>query len=465
MRLDAVRTVAKREYLQRIKGKAFWIATLLLPLLLGSATILPSLFLSRSEARQKVVVVDRTGGGVFAALAAIKQTTQTKKEVAPAEPAKPAPPDAAAASLGDPRSRAMGAANRMAAEAKRNVRFDFLSEAPQADAAAQRADLDRRVTAKQIDAWLWLDADALASNRVEYHARSVSNLLTQEVLEGDLSTAVRGVRLRQAGLDPEKIGELTHSVDLATLRVAQGGSRAEGGLAGAAFGYLIFMMLYVSIGIWGQQVMTGVLDEKSSRILEVMVSSIRPNELLMGKLIGICLLGLTQMALWCATLVVLTTPGILAAMVALPAGVTLPAVTIAMVLNFIFLFVLGFFVFASFYAAVGASFNNLQEAQQVAGFIVFFLLVPLFLMFRIINDPDSTLAVVVSLIPPFTPLLMTLRIALQMPPLWQLLLAYGLTIGFIFLMVWIAARIYRVGILMYGKKPTIQEIWKWVRYA
>jgi len=452
-RLSNVRVVAKREYLQRIKGKGFWIATLLLPLLLLSATILPSVFLARSEARQKVVVVDRTGGAVAAELAAEKQTREAERP-------------SAGASAPAPGARPSGGAARAIEEAKaRNVRFDFLVEPPAADARAQRAELDRRVTAKTIDAWVWVDSDALATNKAEYHARSVSNFLTQEVLKDDLSGAIRKVRLRRAGLDPERIGELTKGVDLSTLRVAQGGSRAEGGLAGAAFGYIIFMMLYVSIGIWGQQVMTGVLDEKSSRVVEVIVSSVRPNELMMGKLVGICLLGLTQMSLWCATLVLVTAPGILAAMVALPAGVTLPTVTIPMVLNFILLFVLGFFVFASFYAAVGASFNNLQEAQQVAGFIVFFLLAPLFLMFRIINDPDSTLAVVTSLIPPFTPLLMTLRVALQMPPLWQLLLAYALTLSFIVLMVWLASRIYRVGILMYGKKPTVQEIWKWLRYA
>jgi ABC-2 type transport system permease protein len=452
-RLANVRVVAKREYLQRIKGKGFWIATLLLPVLLLSATILPSVFLARSEARQKIVVVDRTGGAVASELAAEKQTKE------------PEPPPAT--SLPEPGSR-RGATAAMEAQAKvqaRNVRFDFLVEPPAADAAAQRADLDRRVTAKTIDAWVWVDADALETNKAEYHARSVSNFVTQEVLKDDLSGAIRRVRLRKAGLDPERISALIKGVDLATLRVAQGGSRAEAGLAGAAFGYIIFMMLYVLIGIWGQQVMTGVLDEKSSRVVEVVVSSVRPNELMMGKLVGICCLGLTQMAIWCTTLVIVSTPGILAAMVSLPEGVTLPTVTIPMVLNFIFLFVLGFFVFASFYAAVGASFNNIQEAQQVAGFIVFFLLVPLFLMFRIINDPNSTLAVVASLIPPFTPLLMTLRIALQMPPLWQLLVAYALTIGFIVLMVWLASRIYRVGILMYGKKPTVQEIWKWLRYA
>ena len=447
MRLDSIRVVAKREYLQRIKGKGFWIATLLLPVLLTSATILPSVFLARSEAQQKIVVVDATGGAVAAELAAEKQT---KASETPAPPLSP--------SSGGPAGRAM-------AERSRNVRFDFLFEPAQPDGAAQRRELDRRVVAEQIDAWVWIDASALAGNKVEYHARSVSNFLTQEVLKDDLSSAIRRVRLRQAGLDPERVGALTRGVDLSTLRVAKGGSRAEGGLAGAAFGYIIFMMLYVAIGIWGQQVMNGVLDEKSSRIIEVVISSIRPTDLMMGKLIGICLLGLTQMAIWCATLVVLSTPGFLAAMVALPEGVTLPVVTLPMVLNFGILFVLGFFVFASFYAAVGAAFNNVQEAQQVAGFIVFFLLVPLFLMFRIINDPDSTLAVVTSLIPPFTPLLMTLRVALQMPPLWQILLSYALTAGFIVLMVWLASRIYRVGILMYGKKPTVQEIWKWLRYA
>lgn len=447
-RLGNVRVVAKREYLQRIKGKGFWIATLLLPLLLVSATILPSVFLARSQARQKVAVVDRTGGAVAAELAAEKQTKEAERQSGAA--AKPA---------------ALPGGRSAAIQEARNVRFDYLIEPPAADRNAQRADLDRRVTAKAIDAWVWIDQDALETNKVEYHARSVSNFLTQEVLKDDLSGAIRKVRLRRAGLDPEKISALTKGVDLSTLRVAQGGSRAEGGLAGAAFGYIVFLMLYVAIGMWGQQVMTGVLDEKSSRVVEVIVSSVRPNELMMGKLVGICLLGLTQMALWCATIVVISTPGILAAMVSLPPGVTLPTVTIPMVLNFILLFVLGFFVFASFYAAVGASFNNLQEAQQVAGFVVFFLLVPLFLMFRIINDPDSTFAVVTSLIPPFTPLLMTLRVALQMPPLWQLLLAYALTLGFIVLMVWLASRIYRVGILMYGKKPTVQEIWKWLRYA
>ena len=431
MRLESVSVVAKREYLQRIKGKGFWIATLVLPLFLVAMAVLPSLLLSRSEAKQRVVVVDATG----------KVASELRNE-----PPKP-----------ESKGRKGGGL--------RNASFEMLVEPPGYDPAAQQADLNRRVLAGKIDAWIWIDEAKLKANSVEYHAKSVSNFLTQEVLKNDLSAAIRRVRLREAGLDPERISQLTQPIDLETLRVSKEGSRAEGGLAGAAFAYILFMLLYVTLAIWGQQVMTGVLDEKSSRVVEVVISTIRPFDLMMGKLTGICLLGLTQIGIWLTTLFVLSAPGLLAAFVALPEGVHLPTLTVEMAIHFLILFTLGFFVFATFYAAIGASFNNLQEAQQVAGFVVFFLVIPVFLMFRIINDPDSKLAVVASLIPPFTPLLMTLRIALQMPPLWQILLAYALTLAFIWLMVWLCARVYRIGILMYGKKPTFQEIWKWMRYA
>jgi ABC-2 type transport system permease protein len=431
MRLDNIVTVAKREYLQRVKGKGFWIATLVLPLFLVAVTVVPSLLLAKSNTRQRVVVVDASG--------------EVAKELQTVLAAPPKPDK----SGGQPKAS-----------------FDLTVEPPGANLTAQRDDLDRRVRAGAIDAWIWVDAKGLAARNVEYHAKNVANFVTQEILRDDLSTAVGRVRLRQAGFnEPEKIGELTQPIHLDTVRIGKEGSRAEGGMAGFAFAYILFMMLYMTIAIWGQQVMTGVLEEKGSRIVEVLVSTVRPFDLLMGKLVGICLLGLTQIGIWFATMIALTAPGLIASFALLPEGVHLPTVTLLLAFNFAIYFILGFFVFATFYAAIGASFNNLQEAQQVAALVVFFLLVPLFLMFRIVNDPDSTLAVVASLIPPFTPLLMTLRVALQPPPMWQLGLSYVLTLSFIWGMVWISARIYRTGILMYGKKPTLQEIWRWVLYA
>jgi ABC-2 type transport system permease protein len=139
--------------------------------------------------------------------------------------------------------------------------------------------------------------------------------------------------------------------------------------------------------------------------------------------------------------------------------------TPAMVIHFMLLFILGFFAFATLYAAIGSAFNNIQEAQQAAGIIMIFIVLPALMLQPVINDPNSTMATVLSLIPLLTPLLMPLRIAIEMPPAWQLVLAYVLTIGFVIGMVWICSKVYRIGILMYGKKPTFKEIWRWTRYA
>jgi len=138
---------------------------------------------------------------------------------------------------------------------------------------------------------------------------------------------------------------------------------------------------------------------------------------------------------------------------------------LTLIFHFAALFILGFFVYASFYAALGAAFNDLREAQQAASSAAFFLIVPVFLMFVIINDPDSPIAVASSLFPPFTPLLMLLRIAVKTPPAWQIALGYVLTAAFVVMMTWMCGKIYRVGILMYGKKPTFKELARWIKYA
>jgi ABC-2 type transport system permease protein len=432
MRPENIYIIAKREYLQRIRSKGFWIATLILPLFTLAATVLPTLLLAKSKSEQRVVVIDETG--------------RVAPQLVGAKPKKKE-----------------GGQQRVA-------EFEFIVEQPAADPAAQRAELDRRVLAKEIGSWIWIDETVLTADpeteaEVEYHAKSVSNFVTLEQLSDDLSSVIRRVRLADAGLDADRVGELSESVELDTIRVSETGSRAEGGIAGAAFAYILFLLLYMVLVIYGQQVMQGVLEEKGSRIIEVVLSSVKPFELMMGKLTGICLVGLTQFGIWLITLVVISAPGVLASLGTLPEGVTLPTVTAVMVLHFLILFVLGFFIFSTLYAAVGAAFNNLQEAQQVSGVLVTFLVIPVILMIRIINDPSSTFAVVTSMIPLFTPLLMTLRISLEMPPLWQILLSYALTLVFLIGMVWVCARIYRVGVLMYGKKPTFQELWKWIRYA
>jgi ABC-2 type transport system permease protein len=438
MRLENIEILARREYLQRVRSKAFWIGTVLFPLIAVSMTVLPSLFLARTRTSQQIVIIDETG--------------RVAPELLHERP--------------QPKSTNPLRGNRSGDEMERQVsRVAFVVETPQPDRKAQDESLAKRVLNKEVDAWIRITPGVLEDDPVEYHGRSVSNFMTQSTLERRLSDAVRRVRLADAGLDPDKIGDLSAPVNLKTIRVSKEGSRAEGGAGGFFAAYVLFFMLFLALLIWGQQVMNGVLEEKGTRVVEVLVSAVKPFELMMGKLAGICLVGLTQFAIWLLTLVLVTAPGVVAALGTMPDEFKLPSLSIGSALHFLLFFILGFMVYASFYAALGAAFNNLQEAQQVAGTLGFLFAVPAIVMPMVINSPSSTVSVVMSLIPLFTPVLMPLRIFVEMPPVWQVALGYLLTIGFLFLMVWFCSRIYRVGILMYGKKPTIPELLRWVRYS
>lgn len=440
MRPEHAFIVAKREYLARLKSKGFWIATALLPAFMGAMILGPALAASRTKSQQRLAIVDETGAGLGAQLAAALTE-----------------PDAA---IGDRREQ-----RELHARDEGGVRFETQLVPPGPAPAARRAELDRRVRAKEIGAWVWLTPDGLRDNRFEYHAASLSNVVTQEVLRTRISRVVSQWRLRAAGLDTAKIAELTRPVALSTIRISATGSRAEQGIGGFMLAFGLCFTLYMVILIYGQQVMQGVIEEKSSRIVEVIAAAIRPTELMAGKLAGICLVALTQLAIWVATALVLTTPAILGVLLTLPPGLTLPEVPGAVIVHLFVLFLLGFFLYSTLYAMIGASFNSVQEAQQFAAVAVVFIVPPLLFMMPILNDPDSPLAVGMSLFPFFTPLVMMLRIASKMPSAWQIAAAYSLCLLAIAGMVWLCARVYRVGILMYGKKPTLQEIWHWVRYS
>jgi len=439
MRLENSLVITKREYLARIRTKGFWIATVALPIFIAAMGVVPSLLMLKQGRTHRVAVVDATGvigGRLVAALA------------------EPDPIEEMARSLGGD-----GGAGP--------ERADFALElvAPDRDREAQAAALDAAVLAGDWDAWIRIEEETLDSNTIEYHAESVSNFITQERLERALSTAIREYRLERAGYDAEEVGRLARSVDLEAYKVTETGSEREGVTAGIILAYVLFFLLYMVLVIYGQQVMNGVLEEKSSRIVEVIVSTTRPIELMFGKLLGICLTALTQLGIWLGCMVIVTLPGVVGAMAWIPEEVDVPTLGPVLLGHFFLHFLLGFFLFSTFYAAIGAAFNNVQEAQQFASLAVVFLVAPVLLFWVVINDPDGTMSVVTSLIPLFTPLLMMLRIAVKMPPAWQIVLGYLLTAGFTWLMVWLGARIYRVGILMYGKKPTVPELWRWMRRA
>ena len=440
MRLNQAVIVLKREYLTRVKTRGFWLATAVLPLFMGALIAGPTLA-SRTKAEQRLAIVDSTGTGLGQDLiAALPAKGNAGQEAPQGQPSQ----------LGQRRG------------GQGTVTFVAQLVAPGANPAATRLDLDRRVRSKAIGAWVWISPEGLKENSFEYHSDSVSNVLTLEVLKGRISEVVNRWRLRAAGLDPAKIAELTRPLDLQTVRISATGSRAEKGVAGFTLAFGLCFLLYMLILIYGTQVMQGVIEEKSSRVIEVVTAAVRPTELMAGKLVGICLVALTQLAIWTAAAVVLTLPGLLGALIAMPEGLIAGPVVIV---HLFLLFLIGFFLYSTLYAMIGAAFNSVQEAQQFAGVVVVFIVPPLLFLLPIINDPDSTMAVGMSMFPFFTPLVMMLRIASKMPPAWQIVAAYLICLGTIAGMIWLCARIYRVGILMYGKKPTLQEIVRWVRYS
>lgn len=444
VRPDRIWVLIKREYGSRVKTKGFWLGTLLLPIFMAAMAFLPSLFLLKSRGALQLAIVDESGqiGERFA-----ERIRTTTPDAAPGNAAETPP---------EPGKERRALASKVEATLVK----------PASDARAQAAELDSRVLAKEIDAWLRIPGDVLTANVVEYHGESVSNFVTQELLENRISAVVREFRLGQAGLDVAQIERLSEDVDLQTTRVTAEGGRRESGMAGFFVAYFLFFLLFITIMIWGQQVLTGVLEEKSSRIVEVIVSAVHPFEFLMGKLLGIAAVGLTQLGIWLGFMVFITAPAVVAAVPMIAASsIKIPVIAPSLLIHFLAFFLLGFLLYASYFAAIGSAFNNLQEAQQTAGFLNFFLVAPFICFMAIINDPDSALSVGLSFFPLFTPLLMMLRIAVKMPPAWQVALGYLISIATVVGMVWVCAKIYRVGILMYGKKPTLQEIWKWMRYA
>jgi len=432
MRAERVLTILRREYGARVKTKAFWVATLLLPVAIAALVLVPSLVLVSTESIHRLGVVDETGE-LGAALAA----RLGEREAVP-----------------DPRTALDDSST---SQAPSRFEVELLEPAE----TLPDAELDRRTLDGELDAWIRIRAGSLESNEVEYHAENVANFLTQERIERALTRVFAEHRLAAEGYDAERVVRLTRAVDLETLKVTEEGTKAEAGFAGLVLAYVLFFLLYTVVAIYGNSVLTGVLEEKSSRIVEVLLSTTRPSELLAGKLTGIGLAGLTQLGIWMLALAALTAPAIVGAL-SLGYGDLVPTVSPALAAHFLGHFVLGYFLFATMYAAIGSAANSVQDAQPFTAFVVPFLVAPALFMIAVINDPDSTLAVVLSLIPPFTPLLMMLRIAVKQPPLWQVALGYLLTAGFVVLLLAACARIYRIGILLYGKRPSFRELGRWI---
>lgn len=326
------------------------------------------------------------------------------------------------------------------------------------------ATLKKNVINRDIDGYVVVPEDFLTAGNARLYALSVSNFELNTRLQLALSNAVREHRLREAGLDGAKIAQLLAPANLATFRVSAEGEKADKG-GTFALVYVLVMLLYSTVVLYGNSISRSIVEEKVSRIVEVMLSSLRPFQLLAGKVLGVGLVGLCQMSVWC--IVGMTTLGMRKPFFGLlgtdlPGKIALPDFPPSLAASFVIWFILGYFLFALLYAMVASLSGSEQEAQQLQFPVVMLLVVPLISIMPIINYPESGYSVAMSMVPFFAPIVMFMRTAVLTPPWTQIAASMGICMLTILLELWMVAKIYRIGILSYGKRPRFREIARWI---
>ena len=408
--------IIRREYLQRLRTRAFWVMTFLIPAMMAGFTLLPS----------KLMTMKVGGVKRIAIVSDDLQLTEGFEEQ-------------------------LAAGNNDGSE-----QYSVETDSAATDAEQQR--LKTEVANKKLDGFVWLTKNAVASGKVNFYTRSTADFDMQERLSHALFRAVVRQRMLVSDAAHVNLDNLLKQVQLEPVSVEAGKSS---GMALFITTLVLAMVLYATVIVHGVAVMRSVLEEKTSRVLEVMLATVTPKELMAGKMIGVGAVGLTQIAVWAVTAAVYGGASMAAAR-AMGASVHLsPAVGI----YFTIFYVLGFMLYSSMSAALGAMVNSDEEAQQLSFVVVMPIVIAMMFMMFVFRAPSAPLSVALSLVPFFAPILMFIRIMVEQPPMWQIALCIALMMATIYVVVSVCARIYRVGILMYGKRPTLPEIIKWVKYA
>lgn len=435
--MNKILLIIQREYLSRVKKKSFLLMTFLVPLLIiGMYALIAVLTIKGGDVKTEVEVLDETG--IFA---------NSFKD-------------------------------------KGTVRF-HVSRESLPDAKNAVAEGDNFV--------LYIPADFEKSGQVQMFSQKKPGISAMSSIEDQMNEILRAKRLKDAGIDPATLDAVKSDVSIVSKEITAEGEKDSSAGAAYAVGFAAAILIYMSLFIYGAQVMRGVIEEKTSRIIEVIVSSVKPFQLMMGKIIGIGMVGLTQFLLWIILSMTLT--GVagkylmkdqIATVQQQSGKVDVEAATQQQLeedgmgaeilgamktINFTYIlstfliyFLGGFMLYSALFAAVGSAVDSETETQQFMFPITLPLLFTYIMSFSfIVNNPDSTLSFWLSIIPFTSPIAMMVRLPFGVPD-WQLLLSIVLLIGGFILTTWVAARIYRVGILMYGKKTSYKELAKWFMY-
>ena len=435
-------TVIKREYITRVKTKGFVASVLLMPVMMFIVMVLPSLMVSlqhKSDEIKTFVVFDETGEIFSKMQDALDENPFFHHE-----------------------------GERVYQLIEKSSDFSGNVDT--------KKQLNQQLETKEIRGYIEIPQDVYDSLQVNYYAKNITNFEEQRAFRRIISQIVTNKRLEDKGYAADEVRDLMRQIRFAEYAVTAKTDTVEGeetAMVRLGLTYVLTFSLYLFTLIYGASVMRSVLEEKTTRIVEVIISSVKPHQLLFGKIIGVCLVCLTMFLIWggCAVLLFMNLNSILGlfGVEGLPPefiGITgiIKSTAVPAFVYFLIYFVSGFFLFSTIYAAAGAICNSEEEAQQVVTPLVMMLIFPFMLMFGLFRAPDATLTVALSHIPFFSPLLMFMRINVLAPPFWEILLNIAVMIATIFGAILVMGKIYKIGILMYGKRPTLSELWRWLHY-
>jgi ABC-2 type transport system permease protein len=406
--MKKVMTVVRKEYLERVRSKAFLIGTILGPLFMGLIILGPTLLGQATGSQKRTLLVLDLGGDVF------------------------------------PRMQE-------ALEERGDDHVEMRHMPCEGESEACIEDLKARVLSRELDAGLVIPADFFHAPAVTFYNTSVSAVvLRDESLRPVLNQVLRDERFQRAGVPAEQHAYILERAEWSSLQLTAAAETAQSAEVGIVGGIFMIMIIYFMVLVYGQQNLTVVIEEKSSRMVEVLLSSLRPEQLMLGKVIGIGLAALTQVGVWTVAGVLVSAQGVAIA----GAEINLDLFGPWLWINFLLFFVLGYFLYASLFAGVGAMCNSLQDAQQFSMVLTMGMVLPLVLMMVVIRAPDQPLATILSLVPFFSPILMFLRISVSQPPVWQVVLSWVLLVAAIWWANKASGRLFRAGILLYGSSPT-----------
>jgi ABC-2 type transport system permease protein len=419
----------KREYLERVRSKWFLIATFFGPLFFSAIIIVPAWLASRSKATSDIyntTILDATGNGFGRRLALNIAGDTTNRDRIP------------------------------------HVAVVAPSELTSAESTATRDVMQKKRTG-----YIVVNQQTLAGEAARYAGRNATSIADMAQLKSAIRQTILAQRLEKVGLDDAQMKAITFiPLEFSTERITERG-RAGSGMASVLFGFAIGFLLYISIVIYGQTIMSGVLEEKTTRVAEVVMSSVPTDTLLAGKVIGVGAVGLTQQIIWIGTTYVLLKlrEPIMAKFGAPTISFSLPDISLAAGVLFLLFFLLGFIFYSSLYAAVGSSVNSESEARQAATPLLVMIVSTGVFIQPVLLNPTGRTAQVLSLVPISSPIIMPIRMAVTGVPPLELAASLGfLAVGCVAAL-WLASRIYRVGLLMYGKRPTMKEMARWISYS